>query len=394
MKCLCIIILSLLFYSCTSNTSNLNKKSNSYYYVDFSGVTYSDAPQYLSEFSDSISYIYLDEEPLLKGVDLQTRIWIDKYIYVDIGNNVYKYTLDGRFVQKIFSIGQGPQEIVQKLGSAIFNFKNEFVTVRDYGSNRYSHFSLSGDFVGNSQQYYGKSNQAKRIIGYNGNKEFYYWDYIIPSKNSSLNIDGTHHLYVRDMLRDSIVNTIKNHHYDIQPSYKGGVAINDNWPMMFGVIDSIVWAKPANVDTIYKMTNHILEPWYIIQLKSSAADYNFRVNASLGHADAVKEDLKYVLPLNNGLIYSYNGIGKGKEFGYGFCSLNGKAFYYSKNSFKNDLDNYLPYLNFKRLDYCYVKDGFLYVLVEASCFFEEGGNSPFPQLMEDSNPVVVKLKLK
>ena len=65
-----------------------------------------------------------------------------------------------------------------------------------------------------------------------------------------------------------------------------------------------------------------------------------------------------------------------------------------KHSFKNDLDNYLPYLKFNRLDYCFVKDSFLYVLVEASCFFENEGNPPFPQLMEDSNPIVVKLKLK
>ena len=52
--------------------------------------------------------------------------------------------------------------------------------------------------------------------------------------------------------------------------------------------------KPANVDTIYRMVNHIFEPWYIIQMKSSAANYSFRVNASLGHAGAVKEDIKYV----------------------------------------------------------------------------------------------------
>lgn len=66
----------------------------------------------------------------------------------------------------------------------------------------------------------------------------------------------------------------------------------------------IIWAKPANVDTIYRMVNHIFEPWYIIQMKSSAANYSFRVNASLGHADAVKEDIKYVLPLKNGLLDS------------------------------------------------------------------------------------------
>lgn len=388
-----IISLIILCLSCNKEVNSYNKEVNSYCYADFSDITYSYEPQCLSEFSDSISYILLDEEPLLDGVDSQTRIWIDKYIYIDIGDNVYKYTFDGKFVQKLFSVGQGPQEITQKLGSAIFNFENEYITIRDYGSNKYSHYSLCGDFVGNSQQYYGDNIQAKRIVGYNGDEEFYYWNYIVPSNGASLNIDGLHHLYVRNMIQDSIVNTIHNYHYDIQPSYKGGVAINDNWPIMYGTIDSVVWVKPANVDTIYRMVDHIFEPWYIIQLNTSAADYSFRVNASLGYAGAVKEDIKYVLPLNNGLLYSYNGIGKGQEHGYGFCPLNGKAIHYSKHSFKNDLDNYLPYLNFKRLDYCFVKDGYLYALVEAFCFWEDDG-TPLPQLMEDSNPVIVKLKLK
>ncbi len=36
----------------------------------------------------------------------------------------------------------------------------------------------------------------------------------------------------------------------------------------------------------------------------------------------------------------------------------------------------------------------MYFLVNASSFFEDGSSSPFPNLTEDRNPVVVKLKLK
>ena len=34
------------------------------------------------------------------------------------------------------------------------------------------------------------------------------------------------------------------------------------------------------------------------------------------------------------------------------------------------------------------------MLVDAFKFFEEGAKPPFPDLKEDSNPVLVKLKLK
>ena len=40
------------------------------------------------------------------------------------------------------------------------------------------------------------------------------------------------------------------------------------------------------------------------------------------------------------------------------------------------------------------KGGYLYVLVDAFKFFEEGAKPPFPELVEDSNPVLVKLRLK
>ena len=37
---------------------------------------------------------------------------------------------------------------------------------------------------------------------------------------------------------------------------------------------------------------------------------------------------------------------------------------------------------------------YLYLLINAFEFFNEGCNPPFPDLTEESNPVVVKLKLK
>ena len=99
----------------------------------------------------------------------------------------------------------------------------------------------------------------------------------------------------------------------------------------------------------------------------------------------------FVLP--SGLLYDF---GSPNEGGTGFCPKNGKGVYYSKE-FKNDVDDH-----FLKLDFSYrinnrgitEHNGYLYLLINAFEFFNEGCNPPFPDLTEESNPVVVKLKLK
>ena len=77
-------------------------------------------------------------------------------------------------------------------------------------------------------------------------------------------------------------------------------------------------------------------------------------------------------------------------------SANGKGKYASP-LFKNDVDEYCPSLNFRFImQNCSMvcKNGYIYIPVNAFKFFEEGAKPPFPDLTEDSNPVIVKLKLK
>ena len=100
-----------------------------------------------------------------------------------------------------------------------------------------------------------------------------------------------------------------------------------------------------------------------------------------------------------GVFYRYSvGSDWENKSGFGFCPKNGKAKTYSNKGFKNDLDEFLPPLELS-LDILmgnkgFQKHGYLYVLVDAFKFFEEGAKPPFPDLVEDSNPVLVKLRLK
>lgn len=77
----------------------------------------------------------------------------------------------------------------------------------------------------------------------------------------------------------------------------------------------------------------------------------------------------------------------------GFCKHGEKALTSLNNSFKNDLDDCLKTIKIPLFPH-YQRNGYLYVLVNAIDFMEDGSKAPFPELTEESNPVVVKLKLK
>ena len=101
------------------------------------------------------------------------------------------------------------------------------------------------------------------------------------------------------------------------------------------------------------------------------------------------------MALENGILFSYLQELPDKT-GAGFCPANGKTKAFSR-IFKNDIDEYCPSLDFvKLMSSCslYQKEGYIYASINAYEFFEEGAKPPFPDLTEDSNPVIVKLKLK
>ena len=97
------------------------------------------------------------------------------------------------------------------------------------------------------------------------------------------------------------------------------------------------------------------------------------------------------MPLfNKGLLYTVN-----EELGL-FDSL-GRSEGYTNKPVENDLDNYLKFIDLAKiidLGAFSIYKGHMYFLVNSFSFFEDGSSSPFPNLTEDSNPVVVKLKLK
>ena len=415
-KNIAFVLMAALLTACSSTPKQAETEAGASqppYTIDLSEVEFSHEPQCLSEFADSIEYIMLSDDVLLPDM-FHLRWLLDKEnnIIIDHGN-IDKFTPDGKHIKSLLRFGQGPGEISVKLSveEAAYNFEENYVYVLDHGKWNYFKFTLDGEYVGKigkmDSLYHFRNYIAilnnREIFHYDSLTEyFYYRDKI--STDGRANPDGPYLFYVENVQTDSIEYKKPNGLFHIKPDTpKRGQAINDGWPMNYGYVDNDLWLRHYHQDTIYRTKDAVtFEPWDVIKPHPRMADYEFQVRMivlDVTMADVnSKHYLGNVIATDAGVFYRYS-VGSDKEkSGFGFCPKNGKAKTYSNKGFKNDLDEYLPplelshsILNGKK---GFQKDGYLYVLVDAFKFFEEGAKPPFPELMEDSNPVLVKLRLK
>lgn len=370
------------------------------YTIDLSEIEYSEKPQLLSDFVESIEYIKLSDEPLLPDI-CNVHLVEDSagYLYIDYIDEICKYTPKGMFIKPLFKKGQGPGEIYQKNTPAVYNLEDNYVVVKNYGAG-YNKYTLDGEFIEHFTDWSDDHKQVLDILAYWKNGEmFYYEENERPKIHEKVNTDGPYFFSVRDVTKDSTIYKLPNHHFDIKAEASGFTIHIPCKPAYRGNIDdSIFWMKPLSVDTVYCTSDWTdVHPLYIIKNSSTAADYAWSVRANvanLTHDEFYKQRLGDVWALKSGLLFSY--IHDKEKIGVGFCPADGKAKTYSK-LFKNDVDKYCPAIDFEEklgAGTLFQKNGYLYLLIEADKFFEEGAQPPFPDLTEDSNPVVVKLKLK
>lgn len=398
------ILFFLLAASCQEKGSKPDTIQQEYkpHIIDLSEAEYSEEPQLLSDFVESIGYIKFSEEPLIPDLVFTYPVEDNEgNLYLDSSNGIHKYTPSGQYVKSLFKKGQGPGELASKIGRSIFNIEKNYVLVTDYGKMDYQKFSLNGDFLGTEP--YQLETVSKAIFAFWKNTELYSYIRNPPyEQHSKVNPDSLYFFTVRNLDTDSVIFRLKNHHFDIKGEVIGPRIAIQAAPAYRGIIsDSLLWVKPVHVDTVFCTTNwKDLRPFYIIKQSPDAADYEWfticwaGVNNYSTSELLNKKQLSDVWALKNGLLYAYF---QGEEkSGHGFCPADGKAKTYSK-LFKNDVDKYCPSIDFSipmNISSLFCKNGYLYMLVDAFKFFEEGAKPPFPDLKEDSNPVLVKLKLK
>lgn len=404
MKKTLFLILLLFLLSCQNSSKN---KHNEISIIDLTEVEYSESPQLLSDFVESIEYIKLSEDPLVTDAR-KINLFEDKKgnFYLDVPGGLFKYASDGSFIKNLIRIGQGPNEINHK-ANAIFNLEQEFIQIDDNGKSYYQKISLDGDFLDRTSssiivdgKYLGKRN----IYDYWKNFELYKWSsrYGLPNQGEYINRDSLYFFHIKDLNTDSDIYKMKNHHFHIKGKIDGNWYQNYSYPTYRGELnDSTYWVKPLFVDTVYCTSDWTdVRPLYVIKKSSSASDYEWEIKLFAGDRNVSrielmnKDRLIDVLALENGILYTY--FEESGKLGAGFCPANRKATTFSK-FFKNDVDEFCPSLNMERRianRNFFQKEGYIYTLVNAFEFFEEGAKPPFTDMTEDSNPIIVKLKLK
>ena len=391
------MLIMALTTACSSTPKQAMQKEVST--IDLTEIEFSSTPQPLSDFVESIEYIKLSEEPLVTE-DNRVGIQIDNdgYIYLEDMYHIFKYDSNGNFLKNLVRLGPGPNEILEKY-SSFYNMDNKTITIYTGGAG-YAQISLDGDIL--ERNY---SDESRRILACWKNYELFRYPnpLFYADQGEKYNKDSLYFFHVKDLNTGATVFKMKNHHFHIKAKINGSQVSHPAFPVYRGTLnENTFWVKPMFVDTIYHTTNWTdVSPLYVIQQSDDAADYKWHtiVEAGLNNVSRYelfhKRQLASVFAMECGILYSY--IQEIPEkIGIGYCPANGKSYSFSK-LFKNDVDNFCPSLDFEIPLYqghLFQKDGYLYTLVDAFKFFEEGAKPPFPDLTEDSNPVIVKLKLK
>ena len=400
------VLVMALTTACSSTPKQAMQKEASI--IDLTEIEFSSTPQPLSDFVESIEYIKLSEEPLVTDVVL-TRLSEDNNgnLYLDVPGGLFKYAPDGTFIKNLIKIGQGPNEINHKV-DAIFNIEQEFIQIYDNGKNYYQKISLDGDFLERTDrsiisngEYLGR----RDIYAYWKNFELYKWANRVglPNQGEYVNRDSLYFIHIKDLNTDSDIYKMTNHHFHIKEKIIGNWYKHKSYPIYRGTLnDTTYWVKPLFVDTVYCTTDWTdVKPLYVIKKNKDAADYEWEMKLFAGSGNVTwneiknKDRLNDVMALENGILFCYLQELPDKT-GTGFCPANGKAKAFSQ-LFKNDIDEYCPPLDLGNLmlnRVLFQKEGYIYAPINAFKFFEEGTKPPFPDLTEDSNPVIVKLKLK
>jgi hypothetical protein len=362
--------------------------------VDLTKVGETDTPLKMSQFAESVSYIYLSEEPLLGDIKMSPLKIIEDTIYID-RENIYKYTPEGKFTKKLFKEGQGPGEAMKyEITRTAFNRKERYVTFSSKSYDSYVHHSFDGDFLGNTDRLINETS-TKLIETYFNHYCIYRIDQLLK-RGFEGNRLGPNLFYAEDLNTHSVFYSYPNYAADEVSLSIGGFAKIIPADMNFMHVDTVLWFKHYVVDTLYSTRDFVsILPRYIF--KTDRTFMNLREYTQLmvlaldRERSSTAKIIKGVLPLPTGdLLFTVNGK-------IAFADKKGKTSDYTEKLVVNDIDDHLAEIDItwhlENRTFSIYKNH-LYLLVDAFKFFDEGGKPPFKELTEDSNPVVVKIKLK
>ena len=386
--------LLLLFSSCGKGGKE-TASSDSPIVVDLTDLKETNTPLKLSQFAESISYIRLSEDPLIGDIQQSPIRIIKDTFYLD-SDNVYKYAPDGKFIKKLFKEGDGPGEARKyNFTRSAFNKKDRYFTFRSIALSFMS-YSFDGEFLGKEDSAYVEGLGRKHIKDYFNDYQLYEYQLLGTAKKGKINLIGPHLFYAKHTQTGSIIYPYPNPAADEQAVDRHIGASLHPGDMQYMQIDSLLWVKHVAIDTLYATSGlQTFQPRYIFKTSNSFMDirtYTHYKSVDMTREEAENKKIIYsVLPLpNGGLLYT-------TWEKTGFADSSGKTFGFSAKPIVNDLDTHLKTIDLGKIlggQTFSIDNGHLYMLAEGYRFFEDGCNPPFPNMTEESNPVIVKIKLK
>lgn len=142
MKLFTLLFVALLL-SCASTPNNKKKPINPdpVVTIEFPKLKFDDtAVLKLSDIADSISYISLSNDILLSEIGYIKQAKNNNFIILS-NNMVYQYDQSGKYINRLFNSGRGPQDAIC-LTKPIINSERKYITVDDNFLNSIKNIAL------------------------------------------------------------------------------------------------------------------------------------------------------------------------------------------------------------------------------------------------------------
>lgn len=393
-----VYIFVLVFCGVYSGCSSPNKpiidsceKSHS---IDLSAVKYENTSAKLSDFVEEISYIPLSDKKLLK--DIVQLYMDDNQFFIRCNNDpsVYIFSNEGNYIKPLFVVGNGPGETVC---NSVFSCNEEkrFVSFNSFNSIYY--YTYAGEFINKEKSTV--NDRYKKVIGYQDSISFYQLSNVPPQKGELCNPNGDYLLYGENVNNNKVVYRYDNYGKNEKAEYRGVIAELESSDFVTGKLKGNFWFKHLYTDTLFVFDRESsgFIPEYIFNLGDNPWDYKTFVHLYYLDKEYItsyksKTLLKEMFLGENYLIYKMN---KGEDEGVGVYSFVDNKNLCFTNRYINDLDGYLNSIDLNSIlsnGFC---DGkYLYLPVSSYLFFEDDSTPFSSKLTAESNPVILKMKLK
>lgn len=274
MKTLLPIFLLLLLYSCNSNSNEKRTIStpsnfNKFFVINYEDLFNNKQVSYLSQIASGVEYIKLESKKDGMLGSYAKCFLTDSAIFINNYYQIYKFSLDGKFIKGIGSPGRGPGEIdLVRTMSVLPDLRT--IVVQKNAERRLMYFSFDGGFKKSVKipEYWNLKvlNDGNYVAYDPGSDGFEKYNFILTNEHG-----------------DSI-STVKNYNTFKNPNLAsgyGGMMVYNLFEPFYQFNNSYYFKTMYN-DTVYSATSNKnkIEPCYYINMGKFKIPTELRVEAT------------------------------------------------------------------------------------------------------------------